>query len=519
VGNDRNTVQQWDLSTGKELTTEPGHQGPVTTVGISADGKTVATRGQDDTVRFWNSRTGSALGSIPLPGDALRDLYSVGFLADDRVIVLGLGFNDSIHSIFNITTGKEVGVWQLDRGVSNLTLSPDCMLVASRWHDRAIRVHDAQTGKVLRQMQDPDPPDSRQCDIDRDPGRIAFSPDGTTLAVAALGQRYLVRSEARGMLLAMIYEDFSKPITLWDVSTGRRLRQIDTGKHVVSRLVFSPDGRTLATIDQGSTITLWEIATGKERFSFPSKGEHTILAFTPDGRALLAAGEASPIIHGYSVRTGKPLGQLKGHGGPITALAAREKVLVSASTDTTALVWDLAGFNQEQPVVGELDEARTEALWHDLVSADARKAYDAIRALNATPRQAVPLLRQRVQPVHPPDVRKLARLIADLDSNEFAVRDQASTELEKLGDLAETALQKALDAEPTLEMQRQIERLLERLVSTQELPADLLRALRVLEVLEQINTPEARRAVEGIAGGAAGTLLTRKAREALHRMR
>jgi hypothetical protein len=68
-------------------------------------------------------------------------------------------------------------------------------------------------------------------------------------------------------------------------------------------------------------------------------------------------------------------------------------------------------------------------------------------------------------------------------------------------------------------MRRQIERLLERLSSNQELPADLVRALRALEVLEQLQTPEARQAVEGIARGAAGTLLTRRARETLNRMR
>jgi hypothetical protein len=347
---------------------------------------------------------------------------------------------------------------------------------------------------------------------------MAFAPDGATLAVAALGQEHCARTEPRGTPLAMIYEPVSKPVVLWDVRTGRQRRQIDTGKHVVSRLVFSPDGGTLATLNHENTITLWEIASGKERFSFPSKGEHTILAFTPDGRALLAAGEASPIIHAYSVRTGKELAQLKGHGGPITALAVKEKVMVSASTDTTALVWNLAKFDQEQPAVGELDEARTEVLWHDLGSADARKAYEAIRTLSAAPRQAVPLLRQRIKPVPPPDARKLARLLADLDSNQFAVRQQANSEIAKMGDLAAVALQKALDDRPTLEMRRRIERLLEALVSTPELPADLLRALRALEVLEQINTPEARQAVEGIAGGAAGTLLTRRARETFDRM-
>jgi RNA polymerase sigma factor (sigma-70 family) len=519
VGNDRNTVQQWDLSTAKELTAGPGHQGPITTVALSGDGKTVATRGMDDMVRFWDSATGTALGSIPLPADALRDIYWITFLSEDRVIVLGTGPNDSIHSIFDIKSGKQVGDWQLGVGVTNLAVSPDGRMVASRWRDGAIRVHDTLTGKVTRQMQGDGRPAGLLCDIDRHPERMAFSPDGKTLAVAALGQLYCGHSRAEGMRLVQIYEPLGKPIELWDVCTGRQLRQIDTGKHVVSRLVFSPDGRTLATINRGNTITLWEIATGKERFSFPSSGEHTVLAFTVDGRALLAAGEASPIIHAYSARTGKHLTQLKGHGGPITALAVKERALVSASTDTTALVWDLAEIAREQPAVGELDEAATEALWHDLGSADARKAHEAICRLSTAPRQAVPLLRERVKPRRPPDARALERLIADLDNDEYTAREQANNELAKMGDLAAVALQKALKDKPTVEMRRRIERLLEGLALAPEPPADLLRALRALEVLEQTNTPQARQAVEGIARGAAGTLLTTKARETLNRMR
>jgi WD40 repeat protein len=157
-------------------------------------------------------------------------------------------------------------------------------------------VHDTLTGKVLRQMQHAAPPDRPLCDIDRHPGRLAFSPDGVTLAVAARGQLYCSRSKIEGMRLIHVYEPVSKPIVLWDVRTGRQLRRIDTGKHVVSHLVFAPDGRTLATINRENTITLWEMATAKERFSFPSSAGHTVLSFTPDGRTLLAAG-ATPIIH------------------------------------------------------------------------------------------------------------------------------------------------------------------------------------------------------------------------------
>lgn len=110
-------------------------------------------------------------------------------------------------------------------------------------------------------------------------------------------------------------------------------------------------------------------------------------------------------------------------------------------------------------------------------------------------------------------------MIADLDSDELAQRQKASSELARMGDTAAAALQRALDDGPGPEVRKQIERLLERLVSAQELPADLLRALRALEVLEQINSPPAQQAVEELASGAAGASLTRRARETLKRMR
>jgi hypothetical protein len=67
------------------------------------------------------------------------------------------------------------------------------------------------------------------------------------------------------------------------------------------------------------------------------------------------------------------------------------------------------------------------------------------------------------QPFHalkPVDPKKLAQLIADLDSEKFAVRQQATADLEKLATSAEAELQKALEKKPSLEVTRRLEDIL-----------------------------------------------------------
>ena len=75
------------------------------------------------------------------------------------------------------------------------------------------------------------------------------------------------------------------------------------------------------------------------------------------------------------------------------------------------------------------------------------------------------------------DTARINRLVADLDSDDFFVRNQASRALEQLAEIAEAALTKALEATPSLEVRRQAERLLRRLEQPLTSP-ELLRALR-----------------------------------------
>jgi hypothetical protein len=112
---------------------------------------------------------------------------------------------------------------------------------------------------------------------------------------------------------------------------------------------------------------------------------------------------------------------------------------------------------------------------------------------------------------------QIAKLIADLDADDFTVREKASDELAKLGRQAGSALQKALTGELSTEARRHIEKLVETLTSPQMTPEDL-RLIRVVEVLEGLGSTDSLEILRVLSKGAPEALGTQEASAALTRL-
>src|SRR5262249_59085998 len=92
----------------------------------------------------------------------------------------------------------------------------------------------------------------------------------------------------------------------------------------------------------------------------------------------------------------------------------------TGSSDTTALVWDLFSGTESKPAT--LEQNDLEALWPALEGADARFAFRASVALSAAGDRCLPILKKHLQPIVLPNAKRLAQLLGNLDSEEFAVR-------------------------------------------------------------------------------------------------
>src|SRR5262249_16137260 len=123
----------------------------------------------------------------------------------------------------------------------------------------------------------------------------------------------------------------------------------------------------------------------------------------------------------------------------------------------------------------------------------------------------------RLKPVPPVNPQTLAQLLTDLDSNVFAKRQKATTEPEKLGDLAEVGLRDLLASKPAPEVRQRVEGILQKLEGPY-LTEDRLRSVRSISMLEMIGTADARHVLTRMAEGVPAALATKEARAALDRM-
>ncbi|MHB8736876.1 MAG: WD40 repeat domain-containing protein, partial [Terriglobales bacterium] len=157
-----------DVATGKaagELK-EVGH---VWALAFAPDGKSLATAGQDQTLRLWNPATGTELRRFQ---GAKNKWVCLAFSSDGKVLASVNTVGDSIQ-LWDVATGEALRAFKVGPGWErNLAFSPDGKtLAAANYEDKLIRLWDVPSGKTVREIA-----------VKPGTSALAFSPDGKMLA-------------------------------------------------------------------------------------------------------------------------------------------------------------------------------------------------------------------------------------------------------------------------------------------------------------------------------------------------
>ncbi len=237
-------IQVWDLKTGKEL---PSLINAFGVMAFSPDNKLLAcssskkistwissgggyyASGSSDEICLWDVRTGQNIFRFNAEDSRPND--PLAFSPDNTKLVSTEGFGPT--HLWDV--GTDHNPITITEGADAVAFSPDGSLLATiRSYD--IFLWDTATGKKVQELP-----------IRKGEGvagqAITFSPDGTILLVPKVSH-----------VLPFCLDT----IELFDIETGKKLLSLPGHTEPIETLVFSHDGKTLASGSQDGTVLLWD---------------------------------------------------------------------------------------------------------------------------------------------------------------------------------------------------------------------------------------------------------------------
>ena len=334
-----------------------GHTDRISSVRFSPDGKTLASAGNDNTIRIWDVAGAQPLGPALL--GHTDNVLSIAFSPDGRT--LASAGSDRTILLWDLTGDPSLTARLTGHtaSVRSLAFSPDGQTLASSG-SRSILLWDMAT--VLDGSPSSVPQPALRLRGHEDIiTSVAFSPDGQVLASGSN----------------------DRTIILWDAVSGEALGPPLSGHDGwVRSVAFTPDNETLASAAEDGTIILWDLSadpTLQQTLQGHTSSVRS-LAFSsqphPDsGRPLLASGSTDETIILWDTTAGEPLiPPLTGHDDWVRSVAFSPdgETLVSAGHDLAILLWDVAGPETDALLLGNPLDAKVESVHSIAFSPDGQ---------------------------------------------------------------------------------------------------------------------------------------------------
>jgi WD40 repeat protein len=324
-----NTIKLWKVGTGEARATLRGHSNLVWEVAFLEGGRTLASAGLDQTVKLWDL---THVGGEPeiLTANAGSSNGGLAFTDDGRALASVSG--NTVTS-WDVGTGREHPPLEAPAaappGIIGIAISPDGRTLAAACHETHQAVlWDLETRRIRRRIPH------------AGVAAVAFSPDEAILATGSVG---LADN------LKLWNSDTGQPLS----TLKGHPRDLDS----CARLAFSPDGRTLASGGSGGVVKLWDVATGRNLAVLPGHTASVgAVAFSRDGRTL-ASGSSDGTVRVWDVADvnhPSPRHTLVGHAALVrsVALSPDGTTLASASEDGTVKLWDPVTGRERCTLVG-----------------------------------------------------------------------------------------------------------------------------------------------------------------------
>lgn len=307
VGTFNKLAQILDTSNWEEIS-HIEHADRVVQAVFSPDEQLVASASQDGVIKVWEASTGRQMFEVTgiQPFSMLTFSPDGKWLAASQGVIpsygwisyrMGVETHPSDVILWSVATGKEAMRFKHDGWVSSVAFSPDSIQLLTAGEEAIARIWDIASGKELRRV-------SHGNRINR----AIFSPDGAL--VASVESCLPPQSTFGGG-----YE--CKPVLkVWETATGKERWQTVLNGWWAAELLFTPDGRYIATSISDfyhgcarstcGEVHILETETGKEVAQAKHTGYITALAVSQDGNRL-AFGSTNNVLAILAIPSGEEL--------------------------------------------------------------------------------------------------------------------------------------------------------------------------------------------------------------------